>query len=143
MAIRLPLQKFTLSGSGTSSVATGQTQTFMLPQDTDNVVVKLRASVTGGGASAFLQTSDDGGTNWYDVGRTSVISNGVDWFTVTTTPTPTAIGSANASTLALKTVSGLPLMGQAAKVVISYSAAGTSNAVVVAEVIANNQSATA
>jgi len=143
MAIRLPLNKYTVNDSGTSSVATGTIKTFQLPQDTDNVVVKLRASVTGGGVSAYLQTSDDGGTNWYDNARTSVISNGVDWATVTTQPTPTAIGSANASTLGIKAVSGLPIMGQAARLVLSYSAAGTANTVVVAEVIANNQSATA
>src|SRR3990167_3706425 len=76
MAIRLPLTgALDYSDAGTSSVATGTIKTFQLPQDTDNVVLKLTASIIGGGVSATFQTTDDGGTTWYDVARTSIVSN--------------------------------------------------------------------
>jgi hypothetical protein len=48
---------------------------FFIPQDTDNVVVKFQASTSGGAYSALFQTTDDGGTTWYDVARTSIVSN--------------------------------------------------------------------
>lgn len=81
MSIRLPLRAVldynntTEQGGGPTSVAGGVAKAFTLPQDTDNVVVKLQGSVLGGGVSATLQTTDDGGTTWYDVARTSIISN--------------------------------------------------------------------
>lgn len=159
MAIRLPLKTaFTLTDSATSSVATGTIATFTLPQDTDNAVLKLQASVIGGGVSAYVQTTDDGGTTYYDVGRTSVISAGTQWLSLpiisagtgtgftsivgTTQGTP-AIGSANASTVGIRQMTGLPLLSPQGRVVLSYSAAGTSNTTVVAEVKVNSQSATA
>jgi hypothetical protein len=82
MAIRLPLQGVldyndgAVGGgqTGTTSIAGGVAKTFMLPMDTDNVVLKLTASVIGGAVSATFQTTDDGGTTWFDVARTSVIS---------------------------------------------------------------------
>jgi hypothetical protein len=148
MAIRLPLRSiFTYSDSGTSSVATGTIQTFTIPQDTDNVVLKLTASITGGGMSAFLQTTDDGGTTWYDVARTSVVSDATgataQWLTAPTINTATAIGPATASTLASRTASGLPLLSQQARVVLSYATAGTANTIATVQVLVNNQSATA
>src|SRR3990167_8508403 len=159
MAIRLPLTgALDYSDAGTSSVATGTIKTFQLPQDTDNVVLKLTASIIGGGVSAFLQTTDDGGTTYFDVGRTSVISAGTQWLSVpvngagigtgfnsvvgTTQGTP-AIGSANASSVGIRQMTGLPIMSQQGRVVLSYSAAGTSNTTARVQILVNNQSATA
>lgn len=81
MAIRIPIKVFdynntTIQGGGPTSVAGGVAKQFFLPQDTDNVVVKFTASVMGGGVSATFQTTDDGGSTWYDVQRTSIISYG-------------------------------------------------------------------
>ena len=63
MAIRLPLTTgldYDDAGqSGVTSVAGGVAKTFRLPQDTDNIVVKLTASVIAGAVSATFQTSDD------------------------------------------------------------------------------------
>jgi len=159
MSIRLPLTTvLDYADTGTSSVATGTIKTFQLPQDTDNIVVKLEASIIGGGVSCFLQTTDDGGTTYYDVGRTSVISAGTQWLSVpvvgagvgtgftsivgTTQGTP-AIGSANASTVGIRQMTGLPVLSQAGRVVLSYSAAGTANDLARVKVLVNNQSATA
>ena len=78
MGIRFPLKTvldYNDAGQdGTTSVLGGVAKTFTLPQDTDNVIVKLAASVIAGGVSATFQTTDDGGVTWYDVARTSIVS---------------------------------------------------------------------
>lgn len=170
MAIRLPLttlldyNQTTENGAGVAgvnaSVAGGQAIAFLVPQDCDNVVVKFTASVKGGGASALFQTSDDGGTTWYDVARTSVISNAnattAEWASIPVIGTGVnpqvistvnagsvlggTIGSAAASTLGNKQISGLPILGRNARVFIQYTAAITSVIAMRATVSANNQS---
>jgi hypothetical protein len=156
MAIRLPLQTVldynntTIQGGGPASVSGGVAKAFTLPQDCDNVVVKFQASVLGGAASATLQTTDDGGTTWWDVARTSVVSNAngtvtAEWLSVpvagmgfrptygvASVGTGTAVsvlsttGSSGASTLASKEFSGIPLLSQQGRVFLRYGAAVTS-----------------
>lgn len=169
MAIRLPLKGVgTFDDStevGAGSVAGGVQHLVTLPQDTDNIVVKLSASVAGGGVSATLQTTDDGGTTWYDLARTSVVSNTPagfeEWLSV---PVISAginpivkstvnsgsilggsIGNASASTLGQRQVSGLPVLSQQARVFVILPAAITSAASnsIVTTVKVNSQSATA
>lgn len=171
MAIRLPLttildfNQTTENGAGVAgvnaSIVGGQALPFLLPQDTDNVVVKFAASIAGGGASAVFQTSDDGGTTWYDVCRTSIISNanstiaefmsiptiseGVrsfpsvvatgSIFTITKTP-----GNVAASSLGIGEVSGMPIIGRNGRVFVRYTAAITSIISMRVTVSANNQS---
>lgn len=175
MAIRLPLQTILdytdLGNVGAGSVAGGVALPFKIPQDTDNVVVKLIASVTGGTVSATLQTSDNGGTTYYDVLRTPtvalsvggeagglalwgsapVISSGTRSFATgassTTTGTTQAsimgtTGSAGASTLAAGQISGLPVLGIQNRVFLIYSGDQTVNNTRV-KVMVNSQSATA
>lgn len=168
MSIRLPLRNvgtFTAAANetGAGSTAGGFAHAVTLPQDTDNVVVKLTASVVGG-YSAVLQTTDDGGTTWYDVSRTSVVSNSND-----TTATwcigqvngggmataqnnfPTAslltvgIRSTAASTLAANQISGLPILSQTARVFVRITGDITDAAAntYVVKVLVNSQSATA
>lgn len=175
MAIRLPLtgvldyNNTTIQGGGPTSVAGGVAKSFILPQDTDNVVVKLQASILGGGVSATFQTSDDGGTTWYDVQRTSIVSNAngtTAEFLNVSTITPgvkttyisgtipsvggqaaasifSAIGSAAASTLGQLAVSGLPIMGVNNRIFLRYTAGVSSIISERVEVKVNNQSATA
>lgn len=149
MGIRLPLQTVLdyddVGQTGATSVAGGVAKTFTMPQDSDTVVVKLTASVIAGGVSATLQTSDDGGSSWYDVARSSVVSNAnnttADWIFGTTygpgmatavNGFPTAsiltvgIGSAAASTLGVRQISGLPILGPLNRVFLRYTAAVTS-----------------
>lgn len=141
MGIRLPLTTVldtTQTDQGTGSVAGGWAYTFKLPQDTDNVIVKFSPSVTAGGMSVTFQTSDDGGTTYYDVARTSIASNSgatavagtqAQWLVVptiggdvrsVTTSSTIATGSvvavvsnghAAASTLGSGMNSGLPIIG--------------------------------
>ena len=160
MSIRLPLQTvldYNDSGNvGAGSVAGGVGKTFNLPQDTDNVVLKFRASVAGGGASAVFQTSDDGGSTWYDVARTSVVSNAnnttAEWLSIpvigtgVTASRPVTgsvsgtIGSAAASTLGSNQYSGLPILGPMNRVFLRYAAGVSLNDLTRVEVKANSQS---
>lgn len=174
MSIRLPLKvvgSFDDSSEiGAGSLIGGVSHTFVLPQDMDNVVVKLSASVAGTGVSATFQTTDDGGTTWYDVARTSIVSNTPagfeEWLTIpvegvgfrsavigqnsVSGATNTAIalntiGKAAASTLSAATISGLPLLSQQGRVFIIINGnitAAASNSIVT-QVKVNSQSATA
>lgn len=177
MSIRLPLQTVLdynntteVAVFGASSVNGGVAKPFNLPQDTDNVVVKYQTSTVGGGASALFQTSDDGGTTWYDVARTSVVSNAnattAQWLNIpvigpgakTTSLTASVVavgsvqtigsiyttpGSAAASTLAAGALSGLPVLGIQNRIFIQYGAAITSVKSERVTVMVNSQSATA
>lgn len=151
MAIRFRTTVFSLDGglvaTGPASVAGGAANAFLLPQDTDNVVVKYQASIMGGGASVTFQTSDDGGTTWWDVARTSVVSNAAsvtaEWLSIpvvslgvsTITSIVAAgsvlalnatVGKAGASTLSQKSSSGLPILGLNARVFRRYDSGVTS-----------------
>jgi hypothetical protein len=164
MAIRLPLQTvldYNDAGqTGATSVAGGVAKTFTLPQDTDNVVVKLTASVIAGAVSATFQTTDDGGATWYDVARTSVVSNAnnntAQWLSIPVSGAgqrtgvnqassiiTAGVGSAAASTLGSQQVSGLPIMSPTGRVFLIYTSAVTSTDLARVQVKANSQSATA
>lgn len=167
MAIRIPTQGVlnAVGGNevGAGSVAGGIAYQFMIPQDTDNVVVKLTASIVGG-LSATFQTSDDGGTTWYDVQRSSIVSNAnstnAEWMSIPTInpgvhnyTSVVAVGSvvtvndtvgvSAASTLGAGEVSGLPILGTVNRIFIRLTGnitSATSNSYTAA-VKVNQQSA--
>lgn len=178
MSIRLPLKvvldqnNSTIVATGPASTAGGVAYNFTLPQDTDNVVVKFQASVLAGGVSATLQTTDDGGTTWYDVSRTSIVSNAnatnAEWLSApvngigarTGYVVPsiivvdsvialvagsifTTIGKSPASSLGSRENSGLPILSQQGRVFLRYTAAVTSVLNERITVMTNSQSATA
>lgn len=164
MSIRFPLQTvldYDDAGNvGAGSVAGGVAKNFTLQQDTDNIVVKFTASIVGAAASAFLQTSDDGGSTWYDVARTSIVSlinnANAQWISAPvinpgqrTAVTQSAsvitagIGSSGASTLGSQQVSGLPILGPLNRVFIVYTGNITTNNGTRVQVKVNSQSATA
>ena len=166
MAIRIPTQTVLSATAasaevGAGSVAGGIAYPFLLPQDTDNVVVKFTASVVGG-YSATFQTSDDGGTTYYDVARSSIVSNAnnttAEWLSIpaigpgvanflagagSSSVVAATTGSAAASTLGARSFSGLPILGTANRIFvritgnITNAAANTYNV----QVKANQQSA--
>lgn len=168
MSIRLPgqviLDQTVVDPSGAASTLGGYAFPFRIPQDTDNVVVKFAPSVTGGGMSAIFQTSDDGGTTYYDVSRTSIASSsapgvGPQWLTIPTigsenrnvvttsliaTASTVAVisnGTAGASTLGSGQNSGLPLLGLQNRVFLIMTGNATAQSSRV-QVIVNQQSAT-
>ena len=168
MSIRIPTQGVlnAVGGNevGAGSVAGGIAHPFQLPQDTDNVVVKFTASVVGGYSVTF-QTSDDGGTTYYDVARTSIVSNAnndnAEWLSIPTIGTgiatglsgypaagsilSVATGRAAASSLGVRQVSGLPILGVQNRLFVRINGNITSAAAngYTAQVKANSQSATA
>lgn len=166
MSIRLPLQgvlDVTHTNQGTTSVAGGWAYDFKLPQDTDNVIVKFLPSVVAGGMSACFQTSDDGGNTYFDVARTSVASNNAvgaapEWLSIPVLSSGVnpivranaaagsilggSIGTASASTLGSRQVSGLPVLGIQNRIFLqSVGNATAINSRV--QVLVNNQSNTA
>lgn len=163
MSIRIPTQAIvdvTNTSVGAGSVAGGFAIPFNVPQDTDSIVVRFRPSVITGNMSATLQTSPDGGSTWYDVARTSILSNAnattAQWLVGTTVGVGTrtavtqgasvisaGIGSAAASTLGSQQVSGLPILGVANRVFLIMGGGVTVNDGSRVEVFVNNQSATA
>jgi hypothetical protein len=174
MAIRLPL-KTVLSNNNAGETGAGSLLgvigiPFTIPQDTDNIVVKLTASVIGGGVSAMLQTTDDGGTTWFGVARTSIVSNAngdaAEWLSVPVNGYGTrtggvvtsvvatgsvvsfgsvlsTIGSAAPSTVGMKSQSGLPILSQQARIALQMTAAVSNIDSCLTEVKVNSQSATA
>jgi|SRR3990167_2020254 len=167
MSIRLPLTTVLdyddTPQTGSGSVAGGVAKPFKIPQDTDNVVVKLTASVIAGGVSAVFQTSDDGGSTYYDVARTSIVSNAnntnAEWLSIpvngyglqnirtsvvatgsvqSASRTP---GRAAASSLGQANVSGLPIIGQQNRVFLIYTGDITSVDKARVQVLVNSQSA--
>lgn len=169
MAIKIPTQGIlnAVGGNevGAGSVAGGIAYPFNIPQDTDNVVVKFTASVVGG-YSATFQTSDDGGLTYYDVQRSSIVSNAnnttAEWMSIPTisggvnsfssivavgsvVTVNTTIGSSAASTLGVGEVSGMPILGTQNRVFIRINGNVTSAASnsYTAQVKINQQSATA
>lgn len=166
MAIRLPtttVLDVTHTNQGTTSTAGGWAYPFQLPQDCDNVVVKVVPSVTAGGVSAIFQTSDDGGTTYFDVARTSIASQNElgakpQWLSVPVVSPGInplvksnanagsvlggAIGGVAASTLGSQEVSGLPILGIQNRIFL----VSTGNATAISariQVKVNSQSATA
>ena len=132
--------------------------------------MKLTASVIGGGVSATFQTSDDGGTTFYDVARTSIVSNAnnavtAQWLNIpvsgvgvrTGVVAPSVVatgsvqsfgsvysatGSAGASTLGQLEVSGLPVLGIQNRVFLRYTAAVSSTDLARIRVLVNSRSNT-
>ena len=172
MSIRLPLATILTSDNsgevGAGSVAGGVAIPFVLPQDTDTVVVKLRASTVGGAVSALFQTTDDGGTTWYDVARTSIVSNAnattAQWLNVQVVGQPfrsavqgqastlgntnvgtilQTTGSAAASSLGQYQANGMPILSQQNRIFLILTGDLTAATVLTTEVKVNSQSATA
>lgn len=164
MAIRIPqfgVLDVTHTNQGTTSVAGGWAYPFLLPQDTDNVYVKVLPSVVAGGMSAVFQTSDDGGVTYYDVARTSVASSNevgaAPQFLSIPVISPgirtaatfagasiisAGIGAVSASTLSSGQISGLPILGQQNRIFLQ--SVGNATAINTRVIVkANSQSATA
>ena len=163
MAIRLPVQVVldqTITDAGTGSVSGGWAYPFKVPADTDNIVVKFAPSVVAGGMSATFQTSDDGGTTYFDVARTSIASaNGAgadcQWLSIpvcggpTTRASVVAVGSvisvntcgttASASTLGTGQYNGLPVLGIQNRIFVIGTAAITAASSRI-KVLVNSQS---
>lgn len=168
MAIRLPLKTVLSSDNsaevGAASVGGGIPILFTIPQDTDNIMLKLIASVSGAGVSAQVQTTDDGGTTWFSNGRTSIVSNAVgdnaQWLSISTLGqgigsssvvavgsviAGTGIGSAQPSLVGSGEMTGMPILSQQARVLLQITGSinvAASNSIIT-QIKVNSQSASA
>ncbi len=172
MGIRFPLTTvldYTDTGLGASSVTS---KTFTIPQDADNIVLKVPVASISGTSPAFdifLQTSDDGGTTWYDQARlpqitgTTIANAGALWASVPvigmgirTTQGPqvsvlgggpgssilSITGNASVRGLAAGSVSGLPVLGPLGRIQMSIAGTIATNDGVQIQVKVNSSSPT-
>lgn len=154
MSIRQPLVVIKqVTDTGTSGTTA---YPFFIPQDCDNIVIKVNTGATFTGTNptcnVILQTSDDGGTTWYDCANVGTITAAVVaanalWasvpVSVAVARSGSIIGAAGASTLAGAQQSGLPLLSQYARFTVTYGGTQLANTGVTVKVMANSQSATA
>lgn len=128
MSVRNSALKYVLSETGKTATGTGAT-TVLPITDFNGLVAKLTvANVSGTSPTLdlYLQTSDDGGTTWYDVWRATQITAN------TTNPHWAAVGSQDSSraiaTVGSKTISansvGVPLLSNVVRV--AYTIGGTT-----------------
>jgi hypothetical protein len=148
MSIRFPLQ---VVKSITDTAVTGTVNyPFLVPQDIDSLIVKLYTGATFTGTNptldVYFQTTDDGGTTWYDVAHfaqfTAAISKQqANWITIPVNMnTKTVPSTAGSSTLAVGLVSPIPLLSRECNIIIKYGGTQVANTGVEVRVLANSQS---
>ena len=147
MAIRFPLQ---VLKSITNTAVTGTTNyDFFLPQDCDSVVVKLWTGATFTGTSptlnVYVQTSDDGGTTWYDLVHfpqlvAAVTKQNANWATVGVNTGKATCSVSGTSTLGSALVAPLPIMSRNMRVAVIIGGTQVANDGVEVRVYANSQS---
>lgn len=161
MPIRKPTQVLLdYNDSGNVGATSVVSKTFTIPQDTDSLVIKLVSSSVNGTAptaDVYLQTSDDGGTTWYDQSRISVPATTVSsvlsntnakalWDVAVTAGTSdnlntgSIVGNASMRGLGSNQHSGLPILGTLGQVQISYGGTITTNNGLRVQVLANSGS---
>lgn len=159
MSIRLPLTTvLSITDTATSGTVA---YPFQAPQDTDNFVVKFYTGATFTGTNptldVYFQTSDDGGSTWYDVCNlgqivAAVSAQNARWATVpvlgamerTQGASVLAIGAAAASTAATSAYTGIPALSAFNRIFLKYGGTQVANTTgVQVRVYANQQSATA
>lgn len=153
MAIRTPILVKSITDTNTSGVTNYD---FFIPQDTDDVVVKLYTGATFTGTNptldVYVQTTDDGGATWYDVCHFPQLTaaalkaaaywafasavgqakrtQGASWLD---------IGVATSSSTGVAQYTGLPLMSTFMRIAIKYGGTQVANTGVEVRVYANHQ----
>lgn len=164
MSVRLPLTTvLDYNDSGNTGATSVVSKTFFIPQDTDNITVKVPvASINGTSPTAdvYLQTSDDGGTTFYDVlhlptvtgtianagalwGSAPIAGIGVRSFSASVGGMSSILqvtGNASVRGLGAGQISGLPIMGVLNRVQISYGGTIAANNGLQVQVKVNSQS---
>ncbi len=147
--LRQPLLNLATSTLNTTG---SQTDIFVFPfQDFDGVIAKLTVATltatSSGSYTVYLQTTDDGGTTWFDMQASTVVNSAStttnaasQWFTVPVVPTYFV----NKPTLSDGTLtaasSGIPLLSNQLRV--KWAVSGTVTTVLGAKVVlsTNDQS---
>lgn len=144
--------------SGNVGATSVVSQTFTLPQDTDAVVLKVPvASIVGTDptVNVYLQTTDDGGTTYYDVCNLAVpntvaasvlvVANASARWAVANTfgqarQSSVITGNASVRGTAGNQYTGLPIMSRQGRVQIAYGGTITTNNGLQVQVKAHQQS---
>lgn len=144
--LRQPLLNLATS---TLTTVNSQSDTFVFPfQDFDGIIAKLTMTTltNTGSYTVYFQTTDDGGTTWYDMQASTVINSAstmtnaaAQWFTIPVNPTYFV----NKATLSDGTLaaasSGIPLLSNQLRV--KWAVTGTITTVSGKVVLSiNNQS---
>ena len=146
MSIRTPI----LVKSITNTATTGTTNyDFNLPQDCDSVAVKIYTSTftgTNPTLDVYVQTTDDGGTTWYDLAHSpqlvaAVTKQNANWIFVSNAGHKIANSVSGASTLGAGVTSGVPILSQFMRVAVIIGGTQVANAGTEIRVYAANQSA--
>ncbi len=157
MSIRFPLQTvLDYNDSGNVGATSVVSKTFTIPQDTDNIVLKVPLASISGTApvvDVYLQTTDDGGTTYYDVAHlgipttvtSSVLSVTLAKALFVSQATIGNEGSVMSSPSMRGTVvnqgTGLPILGTLGQVQIAYSGTIATNNNMQVQVKVNSQGA--
>lgn len=147
MSIRFPLQ---VVKSITCTATTGTTNyDFFLPQDCDSIVVKYYTGATFTGTSptcnVFVQTTDDGGTTWYDVVKftqivAAVTKTNAAWATIGVNTSRATASVSGCSTLTAGTQATLPILSRNMRIAVIVGGTQVANDGVEIRVYANSQS---
>lgn len=150
MSIRVPAQ-VVLNAVDTATTGTA-TYPFLLQQDVQGIMVKVTAAAFTGTSPTcdiYIQTSDDGGTTWYDcanVGQvTAAIVNQNARFQYipvngnSMRGLANLVGSVAASTTAAGMTTGLPIMGQYNRIFLKYGGTQLANSGITVKVTATTQ----
>lgn len=157
MSIRLPLQTvLDYNDTGNVGATSVVSKAFTIPQDTDGIVLKIPTASVNGTApvvDVYVQTSDDGGTTFYDVAHVGIPATVTSSVLSVTNTKPifvpiSTLGNVSSVVqgpsvrgLAVNQVSGLPILGTLGQVQIAYSGTITTNNGVRVQVSAQNQAA--
>ena len=145
MSIRTPLQ---VVKSITNTAVTGTTNyDFFLPQDTDTVVVKLYTGTFTGTSptlNVYVQTTDDGGTTWYDLAHfaqlvAAVTKQNANWATIGVCNGFDNASVSGASTLGVGKVAPIPIMDKLMRVAVIIGGTQVVNAGTEIRVYASSQ----
>lgn len=169
MGIRFPLTTvLDYNDAGNTGATSVVSQTFRVPQDADNIIVKVPVTSISGTnpvAAIYVQTTDDGGSTWYDMARlpdvTGTIANAgalwasipVNGFGIRTTQGPQVSvlgGGAGASILSItgnasmrgtaaQSQTGLPVLGPLNRIQISYAGTIATNTALQVQVKVNSE----
>lgn len=115
---------------------TGSTSFVLQNTDFNVLVAKLKAATLSGTSptlDVYIQTSDDGGTTWYDVVHftqlTAAVTNQNAYYaTLGVTKGAAYVGQPESQHISAGTVSSLPLLGRLVNVAYVYGGTvGTAN----------------
>jgi len=154
MSIRLPLR--TVKNIVDTALTSTVNYNFVLDQDITNLVVKMSVGTftgTSPTADVYIQTTDDGGTTWYDMAHFAQVTTAITnanalWVTIpvdgtsavsSSTTSNGYTGAAAAASISASKVSGLPVLSTLCRVSIVYGGTVGVNAGITINVLEGSQ----